>query len=628
MQLSAKCSNCKCDLEVDSEGYIYCPECGIKSSEPLSGAAKKSGSKSKKTTSTSSKKSTSGSKKKTENSAEPSFTPTGDAKLDKKLEIAFGFYNQSKIIELKAISASILAEWPNNGYAAYLLAFAQYEMIKEDFSNLSYVIDSELEAIRKNFDKALELLDPSDKIEKEANKYYKLFVRDYQKYSFEYVEKKINRYQNDIKSRKAQNVYINNPISVSSTVYKYKTPLEDGTTEKVIFSMSSNNAMLDDVIQKDSQPTIDDEPQQFVYKDRSILLGDTNPFAFPAKSESKFVKICFWVLTFFVAIYGMALYAIFFNPSIVSADVWASTTYTELINIVGGGLLLIAGWLFWIIYYLVRRFARENLVQPPAIKYIRLVSIILLILSFIFLIWRGLALGAALALPEQMPNLDIASTKTQLLVAAIVFAVCILSLIILGVIDRTIFKINMQAIEVFNLRILLLLISFLLEGLSIVVVVFSGIITLVNSVNAGLLSMVFDSLAPVVAQYAQTALIVSASVFVASLVLDIVISNVQPKKREPEMEEFETTEKSSEPVDTIVEDCGEYVIIRRESEQVALINREKALEALQGFYDELKEDMDNFNKASDQIAHIKHEKLGVSNIDRDLYFFLKQQAGI
>ena len=322
------------------------------------------------------------------------------------------------------------------------------------------------------------------------------------------------------------------------------------------------------------------------------------------------------------------LYAIFFNPSIVSADVWASTSYSELINIVGGGLLLIAGWLFWIIYYFIRRFARENLVQPPAIKYIRLGSIIALIASFIFLIWRGLALGAALALPEQMPNLDIASTKTQLLVAAIIFAVCILSLIILGVIDRTIFKKCMQAIEVFNLRILLLLISFILEGLSIVVVVFSGIITLVNSVNVSLLNMIFDSAASVVAQYAKIALIVSAIVFVVSLVFDIVISNIQPRKREPEIEEFETTEKSSEPVDTIVEDCGEYVIIRRESEQVALINREKALEALQGFYDELKEDMDNFNTTSDQIAHIKHEKLGVSNIDRDLYFFLKQQAGI
>lgn len=653
MEISAKCSKCNCDFEVDNQGYIYCPQCGIKSSEPLKQKAKytiddtkptkkssvsKSGTE-KKDSSSSTKKNTT--KKKTEepkvqqSTEKPRFQPSGDEKLDKKLKIAFQFLDNGDFYSLKGISSSLVVDYPNNFYAAYLCATAERVRVASRLKDQSAIIpQSELEHVHKLYAS----LDKKENCDKEmlvqAGKELRSFMILENDFYYRYKKYAIEKLEAKIYNKKFQNVYIDNPIEESkfARVWKdsAKNPLQNGDTYQLLYTITTNKAFISDMALgfrpiENKRPTENHD----IRTRKSDLKGDTNPFTFPAKSDSKFVKIAFWVLTFFVVIYGMALYAIFINPEFAGADAWAKTTTAELITIVGCGLFVVAGWLFWIIYFFVRLFKREDLTQPESIPKIRLAGVITLIVSLIFVAWKAYALMLATIKPSELPDFNMSRTKIELLIFVILFAISVILLLVLGVIDRTRVKFHMQQKLVVKPKIVILGFLHTFESLAVMVVVVAGLITLLNGVKPELLSLVLESNATMVANIAKLALIIAASILGGCLMLDIILTYAKPIKKKEKLPKYEETDKYTQTHEDILSQEEDYTSIRTKTPAVILINRQKALDLLEKMRVKCSVDQSNLKSDWDSVlAEYKKTKPIIDNVAEDIINTIIKEAKV
>ena len=636
MEIVAKCSNCNCDFEVDEQGYIYCPQCGIKSSEPLTqkpkytipkesekkasskSGAKKSTKKETETKGTSSKKKTTAKTSKKE-TANPNFEPTGNPDLDNRLSIAYKYLEEKKYFNAKGICETILAQYPEDIHANSIMA----KILRMDFDQTiaqnHIAFASQTNKLENCYYYVVKNAPKGSKVLHEMNPSSDSFLVEKVKNYYKYKTYKVDSLEANIYNKKAHNVYIDNPIITTKTVKRYKQPLPDGSTEQNLVTVTDNREILEDTLigYKKIQNTKKEEPQ---FSTRSDLLGDTNPFTFPAASQSKFVKIAFWVLTFFVAIYGMALYTIFVNHNFIGADVWAKTTTAELVNVVGGGFFIIAGWLFWMIYFFVRLFKREDITQPTAIPRIRLGAVIALIISLICTVWRIGVVTVATMLPDELPNINIATEKVVIIVSAVIFVVSVILLLVLGVVDRTRFKFNMQPKLVVNMRIILLGILHTLESLALIVVAFSGLITLINAIKPDLIGLVFDTSATTVVSIAKTALIASASTFGASLILDIVLTNLRPPKKREKLELYDTPTGSIQDIEEIIEDNDEYVLVKIKSAEQTLVKRKEALKYLAEERAKIQNSLNNFLSGKVNIVEFfTAEKCVLENVPEELY---------
>lgn len=647
MDLVAKCSNCNVELDVDDQGYIYCPKCGVKSEKPLTQKPKKGAAgNTEKSTNTKPKNSSSKNAKtaknnnktgsKTNKSQETDgvgvnqkFKPSGDKKLDNKLSIAYKNFEEGNYFGAEGICSSILAEYKKNIYATSIMAQLKRSKIEKEINEGRIPSDRDFEHVEKLYQDIIDSQDADENLVEAAKKDKDTFIEKRAKFYFKYKAYKVDQLDATIYNKKAQNVYIDNPIYYSKSIIRYKNPLPDGTTEQHMVTMTSNNAIMDDTLT--GMKRVERKKEAPTHVNKSELFGDTNPITFPAKSSSKFVKISFWVLSFFVVIYALALYSIFFNPSFAGADAWAKTTTAELVMIVGSGLFVIAGWLFWIIYFFVRLLKKEDLTQPAVIPKIRLAAVATLIISLIYTVWKFGSLAIATAMPDQLPDFDIHATTTQIIISAVLLAVSIIMLIVLGVIDRTRLKMHMRTKPTVNARVVVLAVLHTLESLALIVVVVSGLIMLVNALKPDLLSLVFGVNASMAATVAKPALIVSSSVFAASCIADILLTNSHVFKKHEKLPLCEETNKTTQITEEISGETEQYYNVILHPEEQSLVNREKALFVLGEIKESDAKLFSDFSKGkitSLEKFYEDNNNLCISDIPEQLYKMLIKEAGV
>ena len=272
------------------------------------------------------------------------------------------------------------------------------------------------------------------------------------------------------------------------------------------------------------------------------------------------------------------------------------------------------------IYFFVRLFKREDITQPTAIPRIRLGAVIALIISLICTVWRIGVVTVATMLPDELPNINIATEKVVIIVSAVIFVVSVILLLVLGVVDRTRFKFNMQPKLVVNMRIILLGILHTLESLALIVVAFSGLITLINAIKPDLIGLVFDTSATTVVSIAKTALIASASTFGASLILDIVLTNLRPPKKREKLELYDTPTGSIQDIEEIIEDNDEYVLVKIKSAEQTLVKRKEALKYLAEERAKIQNSLNNFLSGKVNIVEFfTAEKCVLENVPEELY---------
>lgn len=257
--------------------------------------------------------------------------------------------------------------------------------------------------------------------------------------------------------------------------------------------------------------------------DKSSVLEDPEPIKFP--SDNKIIRIIFWILFGFTALYAFAAFTMLFNPDLFGKDLLAKASLMEKVSLVAMAVMFIILMLSWITYYFIRRFKKVDSSMPKTIKYARIVLVcafLIILTIFVYYEIMNLVYTNMSGLIGTIEKYEAYGIYVKN--CGIALAVSFSAVVLLEIINK--FRLNAylnDGMTVFDFLYLVLGLAMLL---SIVTVALFGIAALLNFVP-NLFNLVFGASATVAVAVIHKVLIISSIVFGAAFVFTLIVGFIQ-----------------------------------------------------------------------------------------------------
>ena len=274
-------------------------------------------------------------------------------------------------------------------------------------------------------------------------------------------------------------------------------------------------------------------------KEYREYLADPEPIPFPGKSGIKWVTITFWVLGV-LALFSTALICgLWIDQSILAS--WnidlSKYTFKDMLVPSGLGAIIIALWISWFAYWIIRKFKKIDDMEPVSMMWIRRATIVALIVSVVYLAWKIIAVAVCNNLGSLVDTgMSLASEKQKMYTTIIVVFSLIVLLIIFSTVNRQRFYDDMNNKPLtFTAFLRYAILALTLIGFYTLIIL--GIAAIVHVCNKNIVVSIFGSEATLVKQIVKIGLIVSACVFVVGLVIDMIWSSYERSVNEKEIQE-------------------------------------------------------------------------------------------
>ena len=198
-------------------------------------------------------------------------------------------------------------------------------------------------------------------------------------------------------------VNLDNNSNLLETIIQTRT-----TFEKYVNKCKLNykQKLAKDKIKQLSTPEKTKTKQRFKAKDYDY--DPPEPIAFPGASDNKIIKIGFWIYAAITLLFSFAILDFWCGFGVFNLKI-SDYSITESVGVTAGTIAMFVGLVSWIGYYIFRKFAKYDSLEPTALKITRRASVIVYVLSILYTLWQG----ALYLLYKNMPEFTLPGATEQ-----------------------------------------------------------------------------------------------------------------------------------------------------------------------------------------------------------------------
>ena len=350
----------------------------------------------------------------------------------------------------------------------------------------------------------------------------------------------------------------------------------------------------------------------YTRKDFRGLMEDPDPIPFPGKSGNKGVTITFWIIGVLAAIFGLMLYGILFDNSIIASTGLAEYSYAELLTAVVGAFTVVISWLSWIAYWIISKFKKVDDMESKIFSIIRYILGVILVLSIMYFAVKVYAIIVCKLVNDPVKTgLDL-DTEVYRLRGSIIATFVLLSILTMSRPIRAqkfCYFMNTKP-SMFKVIIRYLVIALEYIGLSALILL--GIGTIAHLISNDIVTIIFGDGAERIIQIVKLGLIISASLFVLGLIVDLIWTACENKANKKKVEankelNKKTREERSKNPKVVFSDD--------------IIAKKKAIENLKGVIAKANEELNMVVKLVDD-AFYDYKSPTYAEIDAEIYVAL------
>lgn len=260
------------------------------------------------------------------------------------------------------------------------------------------------------------------------------------------------------------------------------------------------------------------------------------PIDFPGASDNKIIKIGFWIYAAITLLFSFAILDFWCGFGVFNLKI-SDYAITESVGVTVAAIAMFVGLVGWIGYYIFRKFAKYDSLEPTALKIIRRTSVIAYVASILYTIWQGALYLLYKKIPEfalpgateQEVATTVANSLSSLKTAAIILVSALGLMLLIASINTKRKEADVNG-ENFTFGKAVESALFFIEMAAFLGVIVFGIVAIINLIfptfipgllGEGAMSVIY------------TILIVCAILFVVLLIVDAVCESVKNKKNNP-----------------------------------------------------------------------------------------------
>lgn len=350
----------------------------------------------------------------------------------------------------------------------------------------------------------------------------------------------------------------------------------------------------------------------YTRKDFRGLMEAPEPIPFPGKSGNKGITITFWIFTVLAGIFGLMLYGILFDQSIIASTGLAEYSYAEILTAVVGAFTVVIAWLSWIVYWIISKFKKVDDLEHKAFSIIRYILGVILVLSLMYLAVKIYAIVVCRLVNDPAKTGLNLNTEIHRLSGSIITTFVLLSILTMSRPIRAQKFCYFMNIKPPMFKALLRYLVIALEYIGLSALILFGIGTITHLINNDIVTVIFGGGANKIIQIVKYGLIISASLFVLGLVVDLIWTACENKANKKQVEANKELNKKAREK-------------RAKNPKVVYKNdipvKKKAIENLKGIIAKANEELEMAVKLVDD-AFYDYKSPTYAEIDAEIYVAL------